>query len=124
MPILNIKIPTGYSTDQKKSLLKGMSDAVIASIAAPLPSIRVTIEEVSPDHTIVAGEIGKPMTLITAVLIQGRTPELKAALIKALAESVQATIGISTNDTRIVIQDVSTDDLGVAGGISARAAGR
>lgn len=124
MPILNIKIPTGYSTDQKKSLLKGMSDAVIASIAAPLPSIRVTIEEVSPDHTIVAGEIGKPMTLITAVLIQGRTPELKAALIKALAESVQATIGISTNDTRIVIQDVSTDDLGVAGGISARASGR
>ncbi|AWB34310.1 tautomerase family protein [Orrella marina] len=124
MPILNIKIPTGHSTEQKKNLLKGLTDAVVASLAAPLPSIRVTIEEVAPDHTIVAGEIGKPMTLITAVLIVGRTPELKAALIKALAESVQATIGISIDDTRVVIQDIERTDLGVAGGISAKAAGR
>lgn len=124
MPILNIKIPSGHSPDQKKNLLKGLTDAVVTSIAAPLPSIRVTIEEVAPEHTIVAGEIGKPMTLITAVLIVGRTPEMKAALIKALAQSVQTTIGISTDDTRILIQDIEKFDLGVAGGISAKAAGR
>lgn len=124
MPILNIKIPTGHSSQQKTALLKGLTDGVIASLNAPLPSIRVTIEEVAPEHTIVAGEIGKPMTLVTAVLIEGRTEALKAAFIKAVAEAVEAAIGVSVQDTRVVIQDVATTDLGVAGGISAKAAGR
>jgi len=124
MPILNIKIPTGHTSTQKTALLKGLTDAVLASLKAPLPSIRVTIDEVAPENTIVAGEIGKSMTLITAVLIAGRTEELKAALIKELALAVQSSIGVSIDDTRVVIQDVATIDLGVAGGISAKAAGR
>ncbi len=124
MPILNIKIPTGHTSTQKAALLKGLTDAVLVSLKAPLHSIRVTIDEVAPENTIVAGEIAKPMTLITAVLIAGRTEALKAALFKELALAVQSSIGVSVEDTRIVIQDVATIDLGVAGGISAKAAGR
>jgi 4-oxalocrotonate tautomerase len=124
MPILNIMIPTGHSATQKTALLKGLTQAVLDSLNAPLATIRVTIQEVAPADTIVAGEIGKPMALLTAMLIAGRTPELKAALIKAAAQAVQDAIGVSINDTRIIIHDIPTTDMGVAGGITAKAAGR
>lgn len=124
MPILNIKIPTGHSNAQKAALLKGLSDGVIKSLNAPLHTIRITIEEVVPEHTIVAGELGKPNALIHAALIEGRSEELKAALIAELAKAVQDAIGLSTEHTRVLIQNYPTTDLGVAGGISAKASGR
>ena len=124
MPILTIKIPTGHTAAQKTALLKGLTDAVIRALNAPLPSIRVTIEEISPENTIVAGQIGQPMALIHAALIAGRTEALKAALIAELAKAVQESIGLSTEHTRTLIQDYPTTDMGVAGGMSAKAAGR
>jgi len=124
MPILTIQIPTGNTKEQKASLLKGVTQAVIEGFQAPLPSIRVNLLEVPPENTIVAGEIGQVMTLIHAAVIVGRNEAQKAALIAALAKAVQDTIGISTEHTRILIEDLEKTDLGVAGGISAKASGR
>jgi len=124
MPILTIQIPTGYTKEQKASLLKGVTQAVIEGFQAPLSSIRANLVEIPPENTIVAGEIGQVMTLIQAIVIVGRTEAQKAALIAALAKAVQDTIGISTEHTRILIGDFEKTDLGVAGGISAKAAGR
>lgn len=124
MPILNIKIPTGHTPAQKTALLKGLSDAVIKSVNAPLHTIRITIDEFALEHTIVAGELGKPNALIHAALIVGRSEEIKAALIAELAKAVEQAIGLSTEQTRVLIQDYPTTDMGVAGGISAKAAGR
>lgn len=124
MPILTIQIPTGYAAPQKEALLHGLTRAVTTSIGAPLASVRVTVSEVAPALTIVAGEIGKPAALIHCALIEGRTEQLKAALIAALSQAVQEALGLSTEHTRILLQDYPTTDMGVAGGISAKASGR
>jgi len=124
MPILTIKIPSGHSPAQKTDLLKGLTQAVVNSLAAPLPSIRVTIDEVNPEHCIVAGEIGQPNALVHVALIAGRTEEQKAALIAEIAKAVEQAIGLSTQHTRVLIEDYPTTDMGVAGGVSAKAAGR
>jgi 4-oxalocrotonate tautomerase family enzyme len=124
MPILNIRIPTGHTAEQKAALLKGLTDGVINSLDAPLHTIRITIDEVAPENTMVSAELGKPNALIHAALISGRTEQLKAALIAELAKAVEQAIGLSTEHTRVLIQDYPTTDLGVAGGISAKAAGR
>lgn len=124
MPIFTIQIPTGYTNDQKALLLNGVTKAVIESIQAPLPSIRANLLEVPPENTIVSGEIGQVMTLIHGALIVGRTESQKSALIAALSQTVQDTIGISTQHTRVLIHDFEKTDLGVAGGISAKASGR
>jgi len=124
MPILTIQIPTGYSAAQKTALLKGLTVAVTTSINAPLPSVRVTISEIAPECTIVAGEIGKPAALIHVGLIEGRTEPLKAALIAALSKAVQDALELSMDHTRVLLQDYPTTDLGVAGGLSAKASGR
>jgi 4-oxalocrotonate tautomerase len=124
MPILTIQVPSGLTREQKTDLLEGLTAAVQASLGAPLSSIRCSIIDVSTENTIVAGELGLPSALIQIALIEGRSADLKAALIAALAKAVEQSAGISAQDTRILIQDYSKADLGVAGGISALAAGR
>lgn len=124
MPILNVQISQGRSAAQKTALLQKMTQAIVDSIGAPLASIRIVLEEIPPEHVIVAGELGKEMVLVTANLIQGRSDALKAALIAAVADAVEQTTGISTQNVRVVLYDIPKTDLGVAGGKTALAAGR
>ena len=124
MPILNVQISQGSSASQKTALLQKMTQAVVDSVGAPLASIRIVLQEVPPEHVIVAGEVGKEMALVTANLIEGRTDALKAALIAALANAIEQAVGISTQSVRVVLYDIPKTDLGVAGGRTALAAGR
>ncbi|MCC7227983.1 MAG: tautomerase family protein [Burkholderiaceae bacterium] len=124
MPILNVQISQGSSALQKTALLQKMTQAVVDSVGAPLASIRIVLQEVPPEHVIVAGEVGKEMALVTANLIEGRTDALKAALIAALANAIEQATGISTQNVRVVLYDIPKTDLGVAGGRTALAAGR
>lgn len=124
MPILNVQISQGSSALQKTALLQKMTQAVVDSVGAPLASIRIVLQEVPPEHVMVAGEVGKEMALVTANLIEGRTDALKAALIAALANAIEQATGISTQNVRIVLYDIPKTDLGVAGGRTALAAGR
>lgn len=124
MPILNVQIMQGHSAAQKTALLKAASQAVVESIAAPLSSVRIVLQEIPAEHVIVAGEIGKPMARVDAALIEGRDEARKSALIAALNQAVCASIGISGEDVRVLIRDVPKTDMGVANGLNAKAAGR
>ena len=124
MPIINIQIMQGHSAEQKTALLKNMTQAVVDSIAAPLPSVRVVILETPRENVIVGGELGQDMALATVGLISGRTEELKAALVAALANAVEKSIGLSIQNVRTIILDTPTTDMGVSGGRTAKAAGR
>ncbi|WP_241134528.1 tautomerase family protein, partial [Achromobacter xylosoxidans] len=64
MPILNVQIMQGHSAAQKTALLKAASQAVVESIAAPLSSVRIVLQEIPAEHVIVAGEIGKAMARV------------------------------------------------------------
>ena len=61
---------------------------------------------------------------MTVNLIQGRSDALKAALIAAVANAVEQSTGMSTQNVRVVLHDIPKTDLGVAGGKTALAAGR
>ena len=124
MPILNVQISQGLSAAQKTALLQKMTQAIVDSVGAPLASICIILQEIPPEHVIVAGEPGKEMALVTANLIQGRSDELKAALIAGVANAIEQSTGISTQNVRVVLYDIPKTDLGVAGGKTALAAGR
>ncbi|NLY64566.1 MAG: 4-oxalocrotonate tautomerase [Alcaligenaceae bacterium] len=124
MPFIHAQILAGHSTEQKKDLLQNSTKAVQDSIGAPIGSIRVTLQEFQQDEVIITGEVGKEFATVQVHLIEGRTEELKAALIAALSKAVNASLGISEDDIRIMAIDVPRENMGVAGGISAKAAGR
>jgi 4-oxalocrotonate tautomerase family enzyme len=124
MPMLNVQILQGHSAAKKTDLLKKLTQAVVDSIGAPLASVRVVLQEIPADHVIVAGEIGKEMVMITVGLIRGRTEDQKAAVIAAMFEATEQAIGVSKQNIRVVLFDRPATDFGVAGGITAKAAGR
>lgn len=124
MPIINAHIPTGFSTLQKHTLLRQATEAICKALDAPLASTRITLIEHSADDTVVAGVVGAPHVLFIAYLIEGRSDALKAALISSLNDAACQALGVSAQDVRSVLQDVPKASMGVAGGISALAAGR
>jgi 4-oxalocrotonate tautomerase family enzyme len=124
MPMLNVQILQGHSAAKKTDLLKKLTQAVVDSIGAPLASVRVVLQEIPADHVIVAGEIGKEMVMITVGLIRGRTEDQKAAVIAAMFEATEQAIGVSKQNIRVILFDRPATDFGVAGGITAKAAGR
>jgi 4-oxalocrotonate tautomerase family enzyme len=122
--MLNVQILQGHSAAKKTDLLKKLTQSVVDSIGAPLASVRVVLQEVPAEHVIVAGEIGKEMVMITVGLIRGRTEDQKAAVIAAMFEATEQAIGVSKQNIRVILFDRPATDFGVAGGITAKAAGR
>mgnify|MGYP001080623789 CR=1 FL=1 len=57
MPLIEVHLLEGRSEEQKKALLGAITRAVHESIQAPLPTIRVWIQEFSPKEYMVAGEL-------------------------------------------------------------------
>lgn len=57
MPLIQINMMEGRTTEQKTALLRAVTDAVHESIGAPIPSIRVWINELAPDGFISGGEM-------------------------------------------------------------------
>jgi 4-oxalocrotonate tautomerase len=124
MPMLNVQILQGHSAVKKTDLLKKLTQSVVDSIGAPLASVRVVLQEIPAEHVIVAGEIGKEMVMITVGLIRGRTEDQKAAVIAAMFEATEQAIGVSKQNIRVILFDRPATDFGVAGGVTAKAAGR
>src|SRR5690606_1571788 len=124
MPILTAHLTAGFTSEQQIALLEKSSQAVVDSLNAPLSGVRMTLQEYPAESSIVAGKVGASQLLSTAYMIEGRTPELKAALIAALNEAATAALGISSQDVRVVVHDPPKTDMGLAGGITALAAGR
>jgi 4-oxalocrotonate tautomerase len=57
MPLIEVHLLEGRTDEQKEKLLAAITKAVQESIGAPLPSIRVWIQEFSPKEYMVAGEL-------------------------------------------------------------------
>ena len=57
MPLIEIHLLEGRSTQEKKKLLASVTEAVASSIDAPLASIRVWIHEFAEEDYMVAGHM-------------------------------------------------------------------
>jgi 4-oxalocrotonate tautomerase len=57
MPLIEIHLLEGRTDEQKENLLTAVTKAVHESIGAPLPSIRIWIQEFSAREYMVAGEL-------------------------------------------------------------------
>jgi len=55
MPLVEIHMLEGRTAEQKRALLAAVTEAVRASIGAPVESIRVWIQEFSPEEYMAAG---------------------------------------------------------------------
>lgn len=57
MPLIEVHMLEGRTDEQKEKLLTAVTRAVHESIGAPLPTIRVWIQEFSPKEFMIGGEL-------------------------------------------------------------------
>jgi 4-oxalocrotonate tautomerase len=50
MPIVNVKLTEGATTEQKEELIQGITDLLVRVLDKNPASTHVLIEEVEPDH--------------------------------------------------------------------------
>ncbi|NYT35560.1 tautomerase [Allopusillimonas soli] len=124
MPYVTITASQDIPADQKKQLLQRASDAVVDSIGAPLASVRVMLHELPDGHYLNAGQFGTKALMFVVDFIEGRTEAQKAALIAALSKAGSDITGISEQEVRVRLIDFPKTNMGMAGGVSALAAGR
>lgn len=122
MPYVTITASSGFTAEQKKELLLKTSEAVVDSIGAALPNVRVIWNEVAADDYLQAGQFGSKMLMFMVELIEGRTEELKNALIASLVRVGNQVTNLSIDDIRIRIHEMPKENMSVAGGISAKQA--
>ncbi|MBB5213433.1 tautomerase family protein [Parapusillimonas granuli] len=124
MPYVTITATEGYSEEQKKRLLQGSSDAVVASIGAPLSSVRVLLHTIPAGHYLNAGEFNTPGLMFVVDFIEGRSDAQKDALIAALSKVGAEAVNMPESEVRVRLVDFPKSNMGMAGGVSARAMGR
>lgn len=56
MPIIDVTILEGRSSEQKAALISELTAAAMRAVDAPAESVRVIIREVPPEHFGVAGK--------------------------------------------------------------------
>jgi 4-oxalocrotonate tautomerase len=57
MPLIQVNMAAGRTDEQKRALLAAITEAVHTSIGAPIPSIRVWINEFPPTEFMAGGEL-------------------------------------------------------------------
>ncbi|HUH88702.1 MAG TPA: tautomerase family protein [Pusillimonas sp.] len=124
MPFVNITVTQPLNAQQKQQLMQRTSDTVIQALATSLPSVRILLNELPQGNYLCAGSFDVPAVLFDIDMIEGRTEEAKAKLIAGLSQVAHETTGVSPDEIRARVSDFPKENIGMAGGITAKAAGR
>lgn len=128
MPTIEAFIVEGHSHRQKEQLIDSLTHAVVESIAAPIDSVRVILNEVAARHVGVGGKPmgaadvppgpaapGAALAIMQVFLIAGRSDEQKVRLIAALTDAAVEVQAVARGDVRVIIKDIPNTDFGLAG---------
>ena len=131
MPTLEVYLPAGHAEARKAQLIAGLTQATVDAIGAPAESVRVLLSELPPHDFGIGGSSAADraasgrasLLVIVAILIAGRTPAQKTALIATLSETSASVLDSPLDATRVMIKDIPNTDFGI-GGQTAKSLGR
>lgn len=121
MPILQVQVTAGRSQQQKTAFLQNATKVIEQTLNAALPSIRISLQQIEQQDSIVAGQIGAEFVNIEAFLLAGRSDELKANFMAAINKTAAATLNVPDTCIRTLVIDVAPEHMGVQEGLSAKA---
>jgi 4-oxalocrotonate tautomerase family enzyme len=127
MPTLEVFLPEGHEVARKAQLIAGLTQATVTAIGAPAESVRILLSELPPHDFGLGGASNAntrgPLLTIVAILIAGRTPAQKEALIAALSKTGADVLDTPLAAARVMIKDIPNTDFGI-GGQTAKSLGR
>ena len=100
MPVIRVEVPAGTPADTQKTIRTAIKAAVLKTLAP---------NETKYDYVAVrevVGEIGDGVPLVeVANLRPGREPERKKALVDAIAEILNDTMGVEAADVYVLFRE-------------------
>ncbi len=121
MPILQVQVTAGRSQQQKTAFLQNATKVIEDTLSAALPSIRISLQEVEQQDSIVAGQIGAEFVNIVAFLLAGREDGPKAKFIEAINKTAVTCLNVPDTCIRTLLVDVAAEHMGVQEGLTAKA---
>ncbi|MDO9557974.1 MAG: tautomerase family protein [Coriobacteriia bacterium] len=116
MPLVRIDITGAKPETYKRALLSGARLAVTSALGVPDSRVTVRLFEATPECVDMPACRTDRFTTVEVLLYEGRTPELKAALISTLRTVYAGNPGIEPSEVAIFIHDASPQDLDVLPG--------
>ena len=128
MPFAQVHITEGHSADQKRVLIREITQAVHDSVGAPMPNIRVWLRELPKADYGIGGEPVEALDDANApfaqmFMMEGRSEEQKAAVIDLVSQAFVDALGAALEKTRVWITEVPKTNWGI-GGKTAKSIGR
>ena len=99
MPVIRVEVPTGTPAGTQKTIRTAVKAAVLRTLAP---------KETKYDYVAVrevVGEIGDGVPLVEVDLRPGREPERKKALVDAIAEILNDTMGVDSADVYVLFRE-------------------
>lgn len=119
MPLVKAELLKGKSPEYKRALLDGIHRALVDCFKVPEDDrIQRLYELEASDFVVEAGKT-PDFILIELTVFKGRSLDAKRALYKAIADNLQAALGIKRTDILIVLNEQPLDNWGIRGGIPA-----
>ena len=99
MPVIRVEVPIGTPADTQKSIRTAVKAAVLETLAP---------KETKYDYVAVReviGELGDGVPLVEVDLRPGREPERKKALVDAIADILNDTMGVAATDVYVLFRE-------------------
>ena len=99
MPVIRLEVPAGTPADTQETIRIAVKAAVLKTLAPKQTKYDyVAVREV-------VAEIGDGVPLVEIALRPGREPERKKALVDAIAEILNDTMGVDATDVYVLFRE-------------------
>ena len=104
MPVIRVEVPAGTSAETQETIRVATKEAVLRTLAP---------KETKYDYVAVrevVGVIGDGVPLVEVDLRPGREPARKQALVDAIAEILNETMGVDPADIYVLFRETTADN--------------
>ena len=117
MPYLHMALTKGYSTEQKRSLIREMTDCTIAAMEVPPSEVHVFLWEFDTENLGYGGDEPHKtkMNNVTMTFREGRHREVLTALIERLTDVIEKQLKVVREDVHITLVEVPAANIGEGG---------
>ncbi len=115
MPLVRIDLPRGKTAEYRRTVGEVVYDAMIQTLKVPASDRFQVITEHSPealviDRTYLGIERGPDCLVIQVTLNEGRTTEVKKAFYRAVADGLNARVGLRKEDVFLSLVEVKKEN--------------
>jgi hypothetical protein len=118
MPDVLIEVRGDWLKGRKTDFIEAIEDGIASSLKSPKDDKILRLIEHSPDNFLIPTWAGDRFTHIEITMFKGRSIEVKRELYRTIVKNIES-FGVSPNDVKIILLEVSSSEVGMRGGRAA-----